>query len=133
MSHTARIDLDATGAASVELDGTDVSRAVTSVHVHAEHGERPHVTLGLALHDISTLAETRILVPEDTAAALVALGWTPPEDVGQGIDVTHPALREAVLAALRHAARARAPWLTELLRRHARIEGLPMPTYLDPR
>lgn len=130
MTHTARINLDATGMGTVEIDGVDVSRAVSSVRIHAEVGERPHVTLGLALHDVSTLSEARVLIPEDTAAALVALGWTPP--AGQDIEPNHPALREAVLAALRHAARTGAPWLTELLRRHARIEGLPMPTYLGP-
>lgn len=77
-THNAQIELTQTGAGRVVVNGVDLSRAARGITLEAEVGCRPVLHLELVLHDVSTVAETRILIPDETAAALVALGWTPP-------------------------------------------------------
>ncbi|MER6515083.1 hypothetical protein [Nonomuraea sp. NPDC001636] len=79
----ARIELNAVGMGSITVDGVPL-RGVRSLSLDAEVGERPILRLELAVHELSTVAETVIHVPDDTAATLVALGWTPPpgQEVG---------------------------------------------------
>ncbi|MFE0651349.1 hypothetical protein ACFVZH_22450 [Streptomyces sp. NPDC059534] len=77
MIRNARIELNAIGDGQIQVDGVPL-RGVRALSLDASLGERPVLRLELAVHDISTLAETAIHIPDDTAATLVALGWTPP-------------------------------------------------------
>ncbi|MFB7278061.1 hypothetical protein ACFCZV_13215 [Streptomyces hydrogenans] len=83
MIRNARIDLNAIGMGSIEVDGVPL-KGIRSLSLDATVDERPVLRLELAVHDISTVAETLIHIPGDTAATLVALGWTPPpgQEVG---------------------------------------------------
>lgn len=69
-------------SARVTVDGVDISSAVTAVTVHADAWEHPRVTLELNVHDVTRISspETELLIPESTAEALAALGWTPPAE-----------------------------------------------------
>ncbi|MCX5229682.1 hypothetical protein [Streptomyces sp. NBC_00233] len=77
MIRNARIELNAIGTGSITVDGVPL-KGVRSLSLDAGAGERPILRLELAVQDLSTVAETVIHVPDDTAATLVALGWTPP-------------------------------------------------------
>lgn len=86
MANTHSFQFEGKGnSARVTVDGVDVSGAVTAVTVHADAWEHPRVTLELSVHDVTQISspETELLIPESTAEALVALGWTPPAEEGQ--------------------------------------------------
>jgi hypothetical protein len=80
-THSLRVASRGPWNARVELDGLDVSNAVESVAVTYRFGESPTAVLKLAgLPDAQAAAEdTEIVLPDETRALLVALGWTPPE------------------------------------------------------
>lgn len=80
-THSFEFEQKGNGA-RVTVDGVDIASAVTSLTVHADAWQRPRVTLDLSIHDVTRVSspETELLIPDDTAKALVALGWTPPED-----------------------------------------------------
>jgi hypothetical protein len=69
-------------SARVTVNGVDISTAVTAVTVHADAWEHPRVTLELRAHDVTQISspETELLIPETTAQALAAMGWTPPAE-----------------------------------------------------
>lgn len=77
-----RISSDGRGAGVVEVDGHDISKAVRSVIIELEAGNRPRVELDVAAFfvDVFELEDPRILISGDVSAALVRLGWTPPAD-----------------------------------------------------
>ncbi|MFJ3097361.1 hypothetical protein [Streptomyces hydrogenans] len=83
MIRNARIELNALGMGSIEVDGV-LLKGIRALSLDSAVGDRPVLRLELAVHDISTTAETLIHIPDDTAATLVALGWTPPP--GQPVD-----------------------------------------------
>lgn len=87
MIRNARVELNALGMGSIEVDGVLI-KGVRSLSLDASVSDRPVLRLSLAVLDISTVAETLIHIPEDTAATLVALGWTPPS--GQPVDEEVP-------------------------------------------
>lgn len=63
----------------IVIDGRDVSRACRGYTLRAEVGCLPELTLDLVVirpGDID--GEAEVIVPGETATALVALGWTPP-------------------------------------------------------
>lgn len=66
----------------VSVDGHDISSAVRSVTFDAEVGTLPRVMLDLHIHDVTTVSspETELHIPESTAEALIALGWSPPAE-----------------------------------------------------
>lgn len=66
----------------IVVDGTDISDAVRAVTTEGSFGNVAKVTLDLDVIDVTTLdaKDTEVYIPEATAAALVALGWTPPDD-----------------------------------------------------
>jgi hypothetical protein len=66
----------------VSIDGHDISKAVRSIRFDGDAGARPCVTLNLFIHDVTTVSsqDTEVLIPDSTAEALVALGWTPPAE-----------------------------------------------------
>lgn len=78
---SARITLEK-GRGTVEVGGVDVTRAVQGLVLSAEDGSMPVLTLDLRLVELSQLEsnETVVHIPTATHEALVALGWTPPEE-----------------------------------------------------
>lgn len=81
---TRKVEITAEdGRAVVLVDGQRIG-GVQDFTLTGAAGEVPQLTLELATYDVSTFAEADVLVPADTAAALVALGWTPPD--GQEVE-----------------------------------------------
>lgn len=74
----ARVRLDAHGTGAVEVDGHDVTSSVRGLTLTAEAGCLPHLVLDLLVFTSEAEGEAQVRIPDDTAAALVALGWTPP-------------------------------------------------------
>lgn len=73
-----RIELNGTGRGTITVDGVPL-RGVHSLTLDSEAGQRTVLRLELLMHDVGTFANAAdVLIPEDTAATLVALGWTPP-------------------------------------------------------
>ncbi|MFC8290061.1 hypothetical protein ACFUJ0_06135 [Streptomyces sp. NPDC057242] len=127
---TARITLDGRGCGKVEIGGVDISHAVRALRFSSTAGELPTVELRLGVYDVSTQAEAQVYVPEETEAALIAMGWTPPPSEGHrgmALVLQDPANRDAVTEVLRHAARVGESWLTDLISRWHRIEGGRLP------
>ncbi len=79
IERTAKLRLDSAGTGTVEVNGQRL-RGVRGLTLTSEVGEVPQLTLELLLHDISTIAEARVLIDDATAETLVALGWTPPPE-----------------------------------------------------
>jgi DNA polymerase III sliding clamp (beta) subunit (PCNA family) len=65
---------------TVEVGGRNISQALRGVAVSFEADQLPRVALDLLVFEVEEMSiETaEVIVPEDTARALVALGWTPP-------------------------------------------------------
>lgn len=79
---------------SVTVDGVDLGQACRSATWSAEAGSHPRLELDLLMTDVTEIGseDTEVLIPEPTAEALVALGWTPPTATGQtGEDTDAPA------------------------------------------
>ncbi|GAQ52072.1 hypothetical protein [Streptomyces acidiscabies] len=76
---TAKLSLTGHGSGTIKVDGQPI-RGVRSLALTSDAGALPTLTLELLLHDVSTMAETIVLIDDDTAATLVALGWTPPPE-----------------------------------------------------
>lgn len=75
----ARISLDALGAGTVEVDGHDISDAVRGFTLSGKVGHRPRLDLELCVYTSeASSGDVQVHIPDDTAATLVALGWTPP-------------------------------------------------------
>lgn len=117
LQRTARLNFTG-GHGTIEIDGTDISRAVHSLTLESTADELPRLRLDLILLDVSTTAEARVLVPEEMASALVALGWTPPgEQPPAGWleeALRSRAHREAVAAEVRRLARVDRAWARTL-------------------
>jgi hypothetical protein len=66
----------------VEIDGHDITNAVRGLTIHGEAGSLADITLDLLILDVTEMQDehARIFIPEETRAALLALGWTPPPD-----------------------------------------------------
>lgn len=63
----------------VKVDGHDITRAVAAIGFNARVGEKTSLTLDLAIQKgVSFVGEARVRVSDETAAAMLALGWTPP-------------------------------------------------------
>ena len=67
--------------AKVELNGDDISNAVSGLDLKMAVGELPLLKLGVLVMDLSNEIDgVTVEIPEETASLLVKLGWTPPED-----------------------------------------------------
>lgn len=120
---TAKVHLNGpTG--TVEVGGADLSHAVQRVAITGKVGCTPTMTLDLVIHQMDVDGEMHVQVPEDTAAALIVLGWAPPDD-SQPIHLS-PRHHDLVSAALRHMARTQPDWLDRVLRREMRMQGRPV-------
>lgn len=75
----ARISLDAMGGGTIEVGGHDISDTVRGFTLTGEAGHRPRLTLDLRVFTgEADGGDVQVHIPDDTAATLVALGWTPP-------------------------------------------------------
>lgn len=66
--------------ATVNVDGADLSHATRAYTIGHQVGHQPQLLLDVRLDEVTIKGEMTVEVPEATAAALVALGWTPPDD-----------------------------------------------------
>ncbi|HEY9418155.1 MAG TPA: hypothetical protein VIQ30_25630 [Pseudonocardia sp.] len=77
----AQIGIDQVGRGRIVLDGHDVSDATRGMVLRAAVGRPTELELDLVVIDDMRLdGEFRVVVPESTREALVALGWTPPAE-----------------------------------------------------
>jgi len=68
----------------VELNGNDISSALTGVRLCLDAGAMPTATLDICAWEIPVdLDQVRIEIPARTQALLVELGWTPPQDTSE--------------------------------------------------
>lgn len=72
---------------SIVVGGHDITECVHSYELRQSAGDLPTMTVELALPDVHDIVEhpavaehARVLLDDETRAALVALGWTPPEE-----------------------------------------------------
>lgn len=66
---------------TVHLDGVDITHAFRGVKVTVGVGHLPVAELDVLLFEFDTVTEgTTVHLPEATRTALLALGWTPPEE-----------------------------------------------------
>lgn len=77
---TTRLQFNGAAGGTVEIDGTDISHTVQDVTLTARPGQLPTLRLDLVVYTAEVDGEAVVSVPEETAAALVALGWTPPSE-----------------------------------------------------
>lgn len=69
------------GSTVVELDGRDITRAVSGVTVEIDVDSKPTALLNVLLFDVSThLDNPCVVIPDATRELLVQLGWKPPQD-----------------------------------------------------
>jgi hypothetical protein len=73
---------DKGGPAVIEIDGVDIANGVAGLCLTDDAYTRsPVLELTLAtFSEIDADGDVRILIPNATRAALIALGWTPPEE-----------------------------------------------------
>lgn len=124
MTHTARISFDERGHDRVEVDGQDLSGAVRGLTINAGAGHVAQVILDLCISSGEINGEAQVHIPADTAATLVDLGWTPPDD-GQPVDLTAPERHDQIIKIIKREARRDPDWFRTLLRREERIQGRP--------
>lgn len=74
---SARLRLHDGGRGTIEVDGQEL-HGVTAVVASAAVDERPQLVVQLLLQEIEIDGEMTVTIPDDTAEALAALGWTPP-------------------------------------------------------
>lgn len=67
----------------VEIDGIDIGRGVNAVSIDMAPGVLPQITLSLVVYEteVEADADVQVVMTAGARAALIALGWTPPEDV----------------------------------------------------
>lgn len=69
-----------TWAAEITIDGHPIQAWTRSAHLHLDASQLPTLSLDLAVGDLSlTLQAGQVSLDAESAAALQALGWTPPE------------------------------------------------------
>ena len=121
-TRAARISLDATGCGKIEIDGHDVADTVHGLTLKSEVGHVPQLVLDLVIHTGDIDGQAHVNIPADTAAALVDLGWTPPDD-GQPVDLTDPKRHDTIMKIIKREQRRDPEWFRTLLRREQRIQG----------
>jgi hypothetical protein len=65
----------------VVIDGRDISNAVGGVSIDATPRDLPEITVRLlGVRTIRVDGDARVTVDDDTRIALMAIGWTPPQE-----------------------------------------------------
>lgn len=121
---TARITLGEPSLATIEIDGQDVSDACVGFRLGGAVGQCHQLTLDLRLTYGDAEGPADVHIPAATAALLVDLGWTPPDD-GQPVDLTDRKRHDQMITIIKREARRDPDWFRTLLRREARIAGTP--------
>jgi len=121
-TRTTRISLDATSGGNVEIDGHDVTDTVHGLTLKSKVGHVPQLLLDLVIHTSEIDGQAHVHIPADTAATLVHLGWTPPDD-GQPVDLTDRKHHDTMIKIIKCEARRDPDWFRTLLRHQTRIEG----------
>lgn len=116
---TASISLDALGMGTVKVDGHDISDSVRGLTLSARAGHVSSLVLDLRVDADEFSGEAHVYIPAETAATLVALGWTPPDD-DQPVDLTDPKRHDQIIRIIRAEAARDPNWLRILLRREPR-------------
>lgn len=124
MPRNAHIRLGEPGRATIEIDGQDVSRAVVGFRLDGHVDEAHRLTLDLRLATGEADGEVVVDIPAATAALLVDLGWTPPDD-GQPVDLADPKRHDQIIKIIKVEARRDPDWFRTLLRREDRRQGRP--------
>jgi hypothetical protein len=64
------------------VDGVDLSKGLHGVQLTLTSGEFPTLTIDPLIFNLdgADLESARVVVADNAAQALVALGWTPPEE-----------------------------------------------------
>lgn len=77
----SRIELTSDGVrARLVIDGHDLSRAATSCTIRTDTGCWPTAEVELMLPvSVTVEGAVQVYIPDDTRAALIALGWQAPE------------------------------------------------------
>ncbi|MFM9634759.1 hypothetical protein ACKI10_45340 [Streptomyces galilaeus] len=122
--HAAHISLTDPGRAIVEIDGQDVSSVVRGFTLDGKVGNRHELVLDLLVDVGEVSGKAHVHIPPATAALLVDLGWTPPDD-GQPVDLTDPKRHDQMMKIIKAEARRDPDWFRTLLRREQRIQGGP--------
>jgi len=81
--HAVRLVADRTATGTLHVGGADLSAAVSGVELTLNTGGHERgvaMTLHMAAPSVDFDGEARVMIPDSTRAALVALGWTPPAD-----------------------------------------------------
>jgi hypothetical protein len=70
------------GRARIEVNGHDISNAVSGMDLRLRPGEIPELNLDLRVLDVSSVdsAEVEVFIPSQVHDALVKLGWSPPQE-----------------------------------------------------
>lgn len=76
---SAQVHLTGPGKGTVTVSGTEL-HGVRAVAVEAAAGEVTRLSVELALYEAEIDGEMVVTVPPKTAASLVVLGWTPPDE-----------------------------------------------------
>lgn len=71
------------GSTQIELDGRDITHALTGLNLVLGVDRMPTAVLSLAVFDTSTEIAADVLVPQETRALLEQLGWTAPNSEQQ--------------------------------------------------
>lgn len=66
---------------TLKVDGNDLTDAVRGVDISLRAGHLPVIHLDLVILDLeSVTTDAKVFIPDATREALIALGWTPPEE-----------------------------------------------------
>jgi hypothetical protein len=82
MERDVRIEIKPNGYGKVVVDGVDISASVTGITMDVTAGHHPQVAVFLGLPNVSLDGKLHPnpRISDSERAALVALGWTPPEE-----------------------------------------------------
>jgi len=72
------------GLSKIEIDGVDLAEACISLALHLDAIGEPHLLLDILLPEVGIDGEIHVDIPEHSRQALIALGWTPPAEAGEG-------------------------------------------------
>lgn len=68
------------GIGHLEIGGVDISAATRSVELRVKAGDLPEVMVDLSVIEVEIDGEAEFKVLPVTRDALIALGWTPPQE-----------------------------------------------------
>ena len=64
----------------IVVDGVDITAGVRAFSLTAAAGDVPELNLDMAVVEVEVDGEVRVELTDGTREALLALGWTPPQE-----------------------------------------------------